>query len=453
MPKISVIMPSLNVVKYIRPCIESVLEQTLDDIEIICVDAGSTDGTLEILNEYAQNDKRVRVVISEKRSYGYQMNLGFSLASGEYIGIVETDDYIEKDMYKTLYDLACKTDADYIKGGRYNFEYIGKIELRESVFQFESSKYDKNGMVIIENDTTGELLLKDYYVWTGIYKADFVKGIKFNETPGAAYQDIGFLAQVFINSKKAIYLNKAFYHYRQDNTGASCYNKNAFRFLVEEYDYTDKHCAEQSNEFKFRLNCKMYRQMYLRMLVMAYSGEIWENAVEYLKIIRGRIKNLIDEDNKITGVLSVYEENVIKEFNENILSLYEKEKSNADISKKLSDEFFEKMPECDEIVIFGAGNYGRAAHLLLEMNGYNVCVFCDNSDKLQGKTLQSAGIISPKEATEKYPEAVYVIANKNYKDEIREQLINSGINKENIIEYNVSGVNKNLLRKLRKEGE
>ena len=75
-PLVSVIMPSLNVVKYIDECIQSVLNQSLKEIEIICVDAGSTDGTYERLKEYETNDSRVRVILSDKRSYGYQVNLG-----------------------------------------------------------------------------------------------------------------------------------------------------------------------------------------------------------------------------------------------------------------------------------------------------------------------------------------------------------------------------------------
>ena len=75
-PKVSIIMPSLNVASFIRQCMDSVVTQTLKEIEIFCVDAGSTDGTLEILREYEQKDKRVRVIVSDKKSIGYQYNLG-----------------------------------------------------------------------------------------------------------------------------------------------------------------------------------------------------------------------------------------------------------------------------------------------------------------------------------------------------------------------------------------
>ena len=114
-PKVSVIMPSLNVAPYVRECIESVLGQTLREIEIICVDAGSTDGTLEILREYAEKDSRITLIVSDKKSYGYQMNLGLNVATGKYVGIVETDDRVRENMYETLYGLAEQNAVDIIK--------------------------------------------------------------------------------------------------------------------------------------------------------------------------------------------------------------------------------------------------------------------------------------------------------------------------------------------------
>ena len=95
MPKVSIIMPSLNVRDYIEKCLDSVLGQTLQDIEVICVDADSTDGTHEILERYAKKDSRVRLLRDDQHSTGYAKNLGIDMARGEYVGIVEPDDYTE----------------------------------------------------------------------------------------------------------------------------------------------------------------------------------------------------------------------------------------------------------------------------------------------------------------------------------------------------------------------
>ena len=127
--KVTVIMPSLNVHSYIRPCIESVINQTLENLEILCIDAGSTDGTLEILQEYEAKDQRIRLIRSDRKSYGYQVNLGIKAAKGEYLAIVETDDSIRDTMYERLTELADQYQLDVIKADYQSFRTVsGKPE-------------------------------------------------------------------------------------------------------------------------------------------------------------------------------------------------------------------------------------------------------------------------------------------------------------------------------------
>ena len=116
--KVSIIMPSLNVVDYIDECIQSALHQTIRKKEILCIDAGSTDGTWEKLQDYAKNPEYagiMKVIHSEKRSYGYQVNLGIRQAQGEYVAILETDDFIDLNMYQELYDCATAHHAEVVK--------------------------------------------------------------------------------------------------------------------------------------------------------------------------------------------------------------------------------------------------------------------------------------------------------------------------------------------------
>ena len=105
-PLVSVIMPIYNVEKYLVQSLLSVLRQTLKDIEIICVNDGSTDRSLEILNYFAQKDQRIKIINIENSGYGHAMNVGIEHSSGKYIGIVEPDDYIKENMYEYLYDTA-----------------------------------------------------------------------------------------------------------------------------------------------------------------------------------------------------------------------------------------------------------------------------------------------------------------------------------------------------------
>ena len=100
--KVSIMIPAYNVEPYLVECMESVVHQTLDEIEIICVNDGSKDKTLQILEDYQKKDERIIVIDKENEGYGVGMNLAFSKAKGEYIGIVEPDDFVPLNMYEDL---------------------------------------------------------------------------------------------------------------------------------------------------------------------------------------------------------------------------------------------------------------------------------------------------------------------------------------------------------------
>ena len=115
-PLVSVIVPIYNVEKYLPECIDSIRAQTLKDIEIILIDDGSPDDSGQIIDEYAKKDSRIRTVHRENKGYTATVNEGIALAKGKYIGIIESDDWIEPDMYEKLYDSATKHKTDITKG-------------------------------------------------------------------------------------------------------------------------------------------------------------------------------------------------------------------------------------------------------------------------------------------------------------------------------------------------
>ena len=215
--KVSVVLPSLNVVNYIGQCIESILAQSLKELEIICVDAGSTDGTYEVLQHYALRDSRIKTFHSERKSYGYQVNIGIQQARGEYVAIVDTDDMIKSDMYEVLYNIATVHNLDFIKA---DFQEVttleGKIVVKKNVKVLSDDKL-YNQVLNIEH--TQECFLPQITAtWSGIYKREFIEenNILHNETPGASYQDTGFWFQTYMYAKRAYFVNQAFYMYRVD---------------------------------------------------------------------------------------------------------------------------------------------------------------------------------------------------------------------------------------------
>ncbi|EAK6562920.1 glycosyltransferase family 2 protein, partial [Campylobacter jejuni] len=231
-PKVSIVVPSLNSISYIRECIDSILNQTLKDIEILCIDANSTDGTLEVLKNYEKKDKRLRVIISDKKSYGYQMNLGIKEAKGEYLGIVESDDYIKTNMYERLYEIAKKNDCEVVKGDFY-------------ILESNKGKYSKITPIdflynqIISFKTHPNIFNFQSINQIGIYRLDLLRTnqIKLNETPGASYQDNGLWFQIFALAKSIYFINEAFYMLRRDNPNSSVKSKEKVYCACEEYDF------------------------------------------------------------------------------------------------------------------------------------------------------------------------------------------------------------------------
>lgn len=235
---LSVIMPSYNVGPYITECIESALNQTLSDIEIICVDAFSDDGTLEILKEYENRaragewpGKTIELVLSDKKSYGHQVNLALQKVKEKYVAILETDDFVVPDMYEKLVQLSEKFKLDYIRG---EYDFFTTSENGDREYRHVHHYAPINELL---TDVRSEYIMTyDQNLWKGIYRSDFLRDhhIRLNESEGAAFQDIGFNMQVFSYAKRAYYVDESFYRYRRDRNDSSIHSLNCFRFYVQE---------------------------------------------------------------------------------------------------------------------------------------------------------------------------------------------------------------------------
>lgn len=220
MSKVSIIVPIYNVEKFIRQCLDSIINQTLKDIEIILVDDGSPDNCGKICDEYALRDNRIKVIHQSNGGLGNAYNNGVAAATGEYIGFVEPDDWIEPEMYEVMYNNAKYYDTDATKCG---FSIYNSI-------QPALSRKNKGVLGFVCNEPRGAFKIEDYEllcayhssIWSYIYKADFVKQIKFVETKGgAAYVDAPFGFEVLCRAKRLSIVPRCFYHWRVEDHGNS----------------------------------------------------------------------------------------------------------------------------------------------------------------------------------------------------------------------------------------
>lgn len=257
MAKVSIVVPIYNVEKYLRQCLDSVVNQTLKDIEVICVNDGSKDSSLDIIMEYVNKDSRVKVIDKENSGYGHSMNCGFDMASGEYIGIVESDDYAEPDMFEKLYSCAKENDLDACKSGF--FYYFSVPEERNTPAPIASVVMCKN----VFCPTTDFKSLREQIeffnikptIWSAIYKKDFIRenNIRFNETPGASFQDASFNFKVWALAKRVRLMEECFLHYRQDNENSSVNSSGKVYCVCDEYAEMERFLDEHL-ELKGRLD-------------------------------------------------------------------------------------------------------------------------------------------------------------------------------------------------------
>ena len=217
---VSIIVPVYNAAAYLEECLQSICDQTLKEIEIICINDGSTDNSLEIIKEWASKDERIRYIDKPNSGYGNVINIGLSLAMGEYVGIVESDDYVVPTMYETLYKAAAPENLDIVKG---NFKrFWGEKNNR----QFENAFISQNGFFygkILNTEEEIDLFRVNNINCNGIYKRKFIdeNGVRLNETPGASYQDNGFWFQTFTFAEKILLLPDFLYMVRRDNPNSS----------------------------------------------------------------------------------------------------------------------------------------------------------------------------------------------------------------------------------------
>ena len=197
MPKISVVVPCCNVAKWVERCLDSLINQTFQDLEIICIDDKSIDGTLGVLKKYAKKDSRIKI-IEQKENGGVARarNSGLNVARGEYIGFVDPDDYVEQDFYEKLYNKILETKADVVKGTAIVHEVS------------TGAKYIRYGYV------KDEIIVFFSAFWSALYDASFLKrfNIRFSEQIVFG-EDTLFLANVSLHTQNIEFVPDAFYNY------------------------------------------------------------------------------------------------------------------------------------------------------------------------------------------------------------------------------------------------
>lgn len=256
---VSVLVPIYNTSKYIKECLDSLKNQTMQELEFILVNDGSTDDSLKTIREYKQIDSRFRILDKENTGYGDSMNRAMKMSRGKYIGIVEPDDFCDEKMFEILYKMAEDKRAD-IARGKY-------CEYKKGTGTVHKMNLVVKGERIFEPIRDFEVFYEAPAIWSAIYRKEMIdeNGIKFLATPGASYQDTGFNFKTLACAKKIVYIDKMLYYYRVDNPNSSVKDKKKIMAVVTEYEEIEKFISKLKDKDILMKYCQ----------VAKYGGYHW----------------------------------------------------------------------------------------------------------------------------------------------------------------------------------
>lgn len=204
MIKVSIIVPVYNVEKFLEKCLDSLTNQTLKDIEIICVNDGSTDKSFEILNNYAKQDLRIKIINQKNSGLSAARNSGMNIAQGKYIGFVDSDDWVDLDFFEKLYNVAIKNNADIstasiIRWRKRNTKYRIKYSEEKTYTKLQDKMNCCNTPKIC-------------YVWNKLYKSTLLKDEEFKS--GVYFEDVIWLPHIIKKSNIIVTTPNTNYYYR-----------------------------------------------------------------------------------------------------------------------------------------------------------------------------------------------------------------------------------------------
>lgn len=459
MVKVSVIVPVYNAERYLKKCIDSICSQTLQEIEIICVDDGSTDGSLQILKNYAENDSRIKVLTQDNLFAGVARNHGMQYASGQYLAFLDADDYFKEDMLEKMYHTA-ESDCSDIVICRY-MEYCEKTgKLRETDWAY--ADYFLEG----RKEFTGTLLkyagifqAAKGWAWDKLFKTGFVKQSGYTFPEFRSSEDGFFVYMLLTRARKISYLRDPLAVHRV-NDSCSLSNTldknwmNGFKMLLmiqEEMKRLDIYKIYQQSflnesvrfflwylqsmrSFEAFKNCYQYIQkvMEVEMRIFGYGKEYYfrkELYDWYHKIAVLPVEEYLFQEQKKNGALIRQQRETISQQVEAYKALEEK------ISERGWIFPFHSMEKNKILVLYGAGKIGKCYYSqLIDSKFCKQVIWVDRHfEQYRGK---GEPVFSPDIISDVGFDYVFVaVKDQEVQDQIRDWLLDKGVKLKKIHFY------------------
>lgn len=302
--KVSVIVPVYNAEEYLKRCVDSLRNQTLEDIEIILVDDSSTDSSLEICKDFSGKDSRIKVIHKENEGAGMARNAALRVATGKYIGFVDSDDFIEPDMFKSLFEKAEENESDLVMSGVMfvdgnMFSQKGDKELKryfDADTHFESEdelKTLRMGIVGAKPDDVDDSKY-GMSIWKNLFKHEIIKknNITFQSEREMLSEDALFMIDYISCIKKATGIRDAFYNYcRNGDSISKSYKKDRFEKSLVFVSEVEKRFKKDINPEEYRVYIDRFWQAMCRVICSQEIMHAQESNIKFNEL-RKRLKNI-----------------------------------------------------------------------------------------------------------------------------------------------------------------
>ena len=431
MYKLSVIIPVYNVENYLRECLDSIINQTVKDIEIICVDDGSTDSSPDILKEYQNKDSRIRIITKENGGQASARNLGIKEAQGEYIAFIDSDDFIEAEMLEKLYTKANDNNLDIAMCKIATYDNQTK-EIKDNVWYYMLGVFRDFEKDIFNHKDTKEFTCHIAVTpYNKIYKTTLLKENNILFPEGLIFEDEKFFYDTYLRAKRVSIVDEFLYYYRINRKGSTVdtIKDNDFSDIIpiskliretfKETDNYEDYKILLSNRFihlqlaRFTQTSQKYKENFFNLLksdleeVLA-DRTIYDNLESDVKLRVDKIINSeslnefekLDEDKAFSVVMACYNaENYLDEtinsllgqsfsFGSNI-QLILVDDGSEDKTGEICQKYQNQYP--DNIIYLHQENQGQGAarNLGLKHVKGKYINFLDSDDKFSGNTFYS----------------------------------------------------------------
>ncbi|MBQ6219893.1 MAG: glycosyltransferase [Methanosphaera sp.] len=327
MAKISVLIPVYNVAKYLGNCLDSVINQTFKDIEIICINDGSTDNSLKILEEYARKDERIKIISQENQGLGASRNVAIENAKGDYIFFLDSDDLLFNQTLEKLYEniTANKTDIVLCKLARFN--KINELNYSIPCFDLESvlQNVDFMNYSFTYKDIKEYVLNNSFSACLKLYNRKFLLEEQFKFDTKIFFEDVLFHVKVILKAKKISYVPEFLYKYRLSND-TSIINKQSRPTDIFKVIDSVKNFLQENNCFNEFINeFTLFQIIQITNYLEINNAEYFKLSKRYLFKLRKTDSPFIDSfiPNKLVTIIdNIVNARSIEEYNNVILGYY-----------------------------------------------------------------------------------------------------------------------------------